>query len=417
MARMGGGRVLPQYTPFFAKGMEGLGQAMGSRKERQIEERKNDLFSQAMMLKPGAQEQLDAMDPEMGSQAREELGEIQSRDRQKQLHTQAQEDRTLELEDRQRDFAKENKELLDSFMVDAGGFDTYEMAAEYTADQIGQLEAIMGPEAIPEKFKEPLPPELYEQMKKMREVVTGDDWEKSGGTTLEIGPDGKPRRVQAFVNPKTRETEVVPAGIGEAITGHDALQAAEKVRQTERAKSQEQREQQTAAAGLNAIYMMPDLKRAEELLERVKTGGLRAGIQSVRTYFGDESLDVADMGELQVLLANDLISKFELMTGVLSESDMKLLQDISAGTRAPAPVNMRLIQNVIRKAERKIALGEKAAREGGDPQLDQYEKYYSEREAPIGSIEANPVEVRPGDDPPPSGTWVRLPSGKIMQVP
>ncbi|MEE8307269.1 MAG: hypothetical protein V3R81_08385 [Gammaproteobacteria bacterium] len=213
MARMGG-QVLPSYTPSVTEGMKGVRGAMMGQQERQIENQKNELASAAWMGDPQAMQELAAMDPQMAAQVETTVGKRQARNRQTDLDQQADQDRT-------RKFATENKELLDEMSANIGMFDDYEMAAGYAADQISQLEGIMGPESIPDQFREPLTPEAFEQFKELRKVVTSGDWERSGPPVLEMGPDGKPRRVQTFINPKTLETQVVPASIGRALTQFD----------------------------------------------------------------------------------------------------------------------------------------------------------------------------------------------------
>ena len=352
------------YTPFAAN--------MARRAGDQLREaRIGEATKAAYMGDPAAMQELYKLDPE-GAMA---IEQHQSEQEQINLDRGSEAAKQARLEENQRrQWAMENRDLMNDLGAQIGQFESFEEAQEFANRELATLQGISGDNPIP---IQELTPEVYQQYRALNETVNGDDWERSGGPVLEM-INGQPTYVQKFINPKTQEVRSVPTSTERAVTGWDVNRRGDIKRTEARAKTQEERRQDSIEAGLNSIYMMPDLLRAEELLKTVETGGLATDIDSVRRYFGDESLEVADMGELQVLLAQDLISKFELMTGVLSESDMKLLRDISAGTRAPSPVNMRLIQNVIRKAKNKIGRGRDAAKEAGSAyDLKQYDDYYA----------------------------------------
>ena len=411
------------YTPFATRMTD---KALARLQQQKV----GEAAKGAYMGDPGALAELYQLDP---TQAQAIDQDIRAAEQQELEETRAAEVHERQQTESQRKWATENRELMLDLGQQIGQFQDFETAKAYADQQQEILRQIPGMEDAP---LQELTPEAYEQFKQLALGTTDRSPQGSHylvkddeGTlyTASITLDDRGNVQRTVVDPSTGKA----APAGKKFTRVHQLDpelmgqiAGRKVR----GQTEEERRQGEIEAGLNSIYMMPDLARAEELLQTVQTGGLRADIDSIRRYFGDESLEVADMGELQVLLANDLISKFELMTGVLSESDMKLLQDISAGTRAPAPVNLRLIQNVIRKAERKINKGYEAAQETGSAfDMREFESYLGEGDdtgaaaggAP-GTSQANPISYQDAAQMttrPPSGTWVTLQNGTVVQVP
>jgi len=199
------------YTPFMTQGaasmVKGYEQGQAKAKEKEI----NTAAQRAYMGDPIALQDLAALDPEMAMKVEDQAGQRQQRSQQTDLYEQTK-------EANRRKFAVENREIMEDLTANIGAFDDFELAKSYAADQIGQLKTIMGEENVP---LEELTPEQFEQFRQLRQVVTGDDWERSGQPQLEQGPDGKPIRVQTFVNPKTREVRTVPVSLGRALTAHD----------------------------------------------------------------------------------------------------------------------------------------------------------------------------------------------------
>ncbi|MGI9252099.1 MAG: hypothetical protein ACR2PR_13085 [Pseudohongiellaceae bacterium] len=349
MARMG--QVLPQATTGFGDAMGSFGETVfGAQREK----RENKLAADAYMGNPEALQELAQANPELAMQVEDQAMQRQQRERQGEQHEAA-------MEANRRKFATENRDLMQNLGAQIGAFDDFELAKGYADEQFMQLENIMGEGNVP---IQELTPEAYEQFRELHKVVTGEDWERSGGPVLEE-INGQPTYVQKFVNPSTRDVASVPLGAERAITGWDVERRGD-IKQTEtREKTKEERLQENVDLALDAASGLPDLDRAMELLNTTSTGGLDTHINMIRQYFGDNSMEVADLGELQTLLANDLIDKFSLMTGVLSESDMKLLRSMSSDTTRSTATNIRLLENLRGRTERKILRGLQDARDGG----------------------------------------------------
>ena len=349
------------YTPFVT---EMTGNALANLQEQ----KEGEAAKAAYMGDPNALADLYQLNPAMAQSIDKDM---RAQEQQKLENTRKAEIHQRQQTEAGRKWAMENRDLMEDLAANVGRFDDYETAKAYADSQFAQLAQIPEMGDVP---NQELTPEMFEQFKQLAGGTTDRKPQGSHylvrddeGTlyTASITLDDKGNVQRTVIDPKTGDELDQQGKNLTRVHQLDPVLAAQLATSEKRAESEEGRRQGEIEAGLNSIYMMPDLKRAEELLESVETGGLATDIDRIRRYFGDESMEVADMGELQVLLANDLISKFELMTGVLSESDMALLQSISAGTRAPAPVNSRLIKNVIRKAERKINLGSEAARATG----------------------------------------------------
>lgn len=420
---MPAGQVLPTYTPFATQAMGRAGDIFKARREKRV----NQLAQNAYMGDPAALQELAAEDPQMAIKMEEQAAARKSRARQADLHEQA-------MEAKRRKFAMENRELMTDLGAQIGAFDDFETAKGYADEQFSQLEQIMGEGNVP---LQELTPEVYEQYRQLHDVVVGDDWERSGGPVLEE-INGQPTYVQKFVNPKTQEVRSVPTSTERALTAHDAQLRGEIKRSETRETTKEERLQTSIDKGLTSAEGVADLKRANELLTQVETGGMKAHASGIAQYFGLDADWTGNMGELRVLLAQDLIDKFSLMTGVLSETDMQLLRSIAAGTERSSVVNQRLLDRLIKRSERNVLRALDDAREGGRPSevreleraardlgLSEYAIQTGDTSPPpkqtqsatAGASRDNPLVFEEGMGRPPSGTWVQKPDGSIGRVP
>ena len=264
------------YTPFMARGMASMGKAIGERRERRREDEINTAAQKAYMGDPIALQELAALDPDMAMKVEDQAGQREARAQQADLHEQA-------MEKNRRAFAVENREIMEELMANIGHFDDYEQAKAYAADQVGQLEAIMGEGKVP---IEELTPEQFEQFRELRKIVTGDDWERSGSPQLEMGPDNKPRRVQTFVNSKTQETKVVPASLGRALTAHDPELAGQIAGAKEEAKLEVQIDLADDKAIADALGGMVAEAQADLIPARDRATKTISSVQQIRNHPG-----------------------------------------------------------------------------------------------------------------------------------
>lgn len=437
MARMG--QVLPSYTPWAKEAMSSMGDAVVERGDRAREQERNQLASAAYMGDPEALQELAAVDPEMAMKVEAQSGQRSARERQAEAHQTAQTAAESRLSTEQLNRIGTYDKVMGSMIENVGNFDDFEAAKAYADQEGARLNELYGDLPDYQEVQE-LTPEMYESAKAMAQAeLDKKGWTRSGSTEVveytdpETG-DSYMTRVQPFTDPKGNLMSRYLMGADgkpmQAGTSYDAAQQEVIAGSKRRGTETEGRNQDIVTGALEATVGIQDLQRAKELLEVVSTGGLKKNLNAVRQYFGDDSKSVADMGELQTLLAQDLIEKFSLMTGVLSESDMKLLESMSAGAGRSTATNMRLIDGVMRRTKRKVARGLDRATDPRDRQelmqaaealgIDVMEmEAPDEGDAPAsaGASREDPLTVNRGDPKPPSGTWAKLPDGRVIQVP
>jgi len=146
------------------------------------------------------------------------------------------------------------------------------------------------------------------------------------------------------------------AGISaeERIAGDDALSQAVlelargRTGATESTKDREERRNQRIAWGYDAAKGLPVAKRAYQLLQKVKTGGVDAIDIRTRRALGAES---ADQGELSNLLGKAVLSQLKATFGAqFTEKEGRLLMDIEAGINKGQGTNMRLMNQLIKRS-------------------------------------------------------------------
>ncbi len=412
------------YTPFFGQ------MASGIRKGVE-EQRAGEAAKGAYMGDPAAMAELMRLDPQQGMaiqnyQQREEQLDL-NRQRQSAQDARQVEQDQMAAEDRKRKIYSENREIMDEVTARIGSFDDYETARAYAQEEGDRLAPLLGDDVF-----EDLSVEAYEQFRALHDVVTGDEWERSGQPQMYDDGQGNITRHQTFINPKTRETKTVPVSSMQAVTGHDPNRRYDIKHAETTSTSVAKRSQAKIDAGLNSAYAVPDIQRAFDLLDEVEKsgdtgGGFEAMITNMRTYFGDPSLEVTNRGELRTLLATDLLGKFESMSGVLSDSDIRLLKSISAGEDTTTPVNRRLLERMLRDTKRNIQRGyNSAVKDGEASDVQEFEEAAASLGMSLtrddqgggdaGSSQSNPMTIQKGAGKPPIGTWVKLPSGKVVQV-
>jgi len=116
--------------------------------------------------------------------------------------------------------------------------------------------------------------------------------------------------------------------------------------------------------GLAAAESTAPIRRAIDLLDTVKTGGIRAAALRAKQLFGVEG---ADEGELSNNMGKAVLSQLrETFGAAFTENEGKRLERIEANfTKSPA-TNKRLLRQALRIAERTAERAKNAAKRRGD---------------------------------------------------
>jgi len=134
-------------------------------------------------------------------------------------------------------------------------------------------------------------------------------------------------------------------------------------------KEQAKRRQEQINRGLDAADSMANLKRAEDLLRLVETGGVDAVSLRAKQLFGVEGQNEA---ELSNRLGKAVLTQLRATFGAaFTEREGATLADIEAGFGKSTAGNKRLIAQTIRIVERAANRGIKAAEAAGDDEAAQ----------------------------------------------
>lgn len=368
MSRMG--QVLPTYTPFAKEGMGAMGDVFEARRDR----RTNELASRAYMGDPGALQDLARRDPQLAMEVEQRSEGRAARERQAEQHAQAMELGGMQMTALNRQFINQNREVLEDVSEAVGTLPDFESAKAFSDQQRQLFQELYGDQ---EGFVMPpeLTPEMYAQARQQHEVaLKGKGLESSGGpdvyeyTDPETG-DAYMARAQVFKDGRGNVSVKFVRGVDgkplKAGTAYDVGLKRDLAAAGEGGKREEVRDQTVVDNALAATDALPSLRRAQELLETVQTGGIDATINNIREYFGDESAEVADFGELQTLLASDLLDSLSAFPGAISEGEREFLESVSAGASRNTEVNKRRINSIIRNSGVKIMRGLRQAEERG----------------------------------------------------
>ena len=116
--------------------------------------------------------------------------------------------------------------------------------------------------------------------------------------------------------------------------------------------------------GYTASQTLPTIKRSIGLLDGIKTGGFSKVQLWAKQAFGIES---ADEGELSNLLGKAVISQYRQVFGAqFTESEGEKLDTIEAGLGKSTEANIRVLNNVLKLAEKKVKLAKSLAEKRGD---------------------------------------------------
>jgi len=192
------------------------------------------------------------------------------------------------------------------------------------------------------------------------------------GTPQRIVKDGKNFLVGLKQGPngiELSETEVTgefvsPLGeTGAQQTQRSITEAAAKAQETVKAKDTETRQQEAIQQAISAAPALVDINRGLELLDLVDTGGLTANSKAISSFFGATS---GDVGELNKILATDMLNTIQSFPGSLSEGELSVINSISASLSQGKEVNKRILGRLKQILNAKVSRGKRLAQDRGD---------------------------------------------------
>jgi len=188
-------------------------------------------------------------------------------------------------------------------------------------------------------------------------------------TKTETSEGVTPTDIDDFVDRANRESlrttgkPLTPGKQNEAALRFKRAQAGE-VREKKQAAAEEKRAADLITRGRLAAESTATIRRAIDLLETVKTGGVAAASLTAKRIFGVEG---ADEGELSNTLGKAVLSQLRETFGAqFTESEGKRLERIEAAFGKSPAANKRLLAQTLKIAERTAARARKAALKRGD---------------------------------------------------
>ena len=110
--------------------------------------------------------------------------------------------------------------------------------------------------------------------------------------------------------------------------------------------------------GLSAANSLPDINRGMELLKTIKTGGATALSKTVTDFFGTTS---GDIGELNNLLAQNVLAGLSAFTGAISEGERDFIAKMEANLTGGTEFNIAQLNRMKNIYNREVNKGLKAA--------------------------------------------------------
>lgn len=112
-----------------------------------------------------------------------------------------------------------------------------------------------------------------------------------------------------------------------------------------------------------------NLRKTARILQQASTGTFADAITTFKRMFGQ---DVTTDEQLGAAIEQMVLDQADLMTGVLSDTDIKILKDSVIGMGKSKKGNAAILTDMLHRAESTIAVGDrflKYTEEGGDPLL------------------------------------------------
>lgn len=277
------------------------------------------------------------------------------------------------------DQANQPKQMSPEQSLDAARY-LNSLGKQLLSTDESQWGQILGPN-IPQLQQMGYTPEMLRGM--TREQVQGvvDQTEPLMGNNFgEVNVQSSESLPGGITKMVTRDGQViVKDASGQELKGQDAitkLKAAEdrqaklaedeslgRARGGARGQKVEVREQDAIAQGIAAAPTLVDVNRGLELLDKIETGGLTAKSKAVSAFFGSTS---GDVGELNKILAQDMLNTIQQFPGSLSEGELNVINSISASLSQGAEVNRRILSRLKQVLNTKIKRARRLAEDKGD---------------------------------------------------
>lgn len=160
--------------------------------------------------------------------------------------------------------------------------------------------------------------------------------------------------------------------------------AGDKARASEQGKGEARRGQEVIDVGLRAAQQMPVLKRTQDLLGELETGGFAGAGLRIKNALGIEG---ADEAELTTNMARSVLSQLRDTFGAqFTEREGARLERIEAGIGKSTEGNKRIVKNLLQMAEFKAGRAIEAAKRNGDyftvEEIDSYMNMQLNPQAP-----------------------------------
>lgn len=347
---MPGYRVGAEYRPFFTESMKGVSRAIMGKRERKIEEQKNELAQNAWMGDPRAMQELAAMDPQLAMQVEDQSIQRKTATRQEQM-------------------AKDTafKDDMEQVMDQIATFPDF-----VSAQSFGQRMIDLMAQKYPERWAQyGVPAEFTEEAFNEIKTIGGAGAMKAVGNPYQVEhpTTGEPATAVVVQDDKGNQYEKLMTGLeGGSLTRLSPLDV-ERKRQLAEAgaagaalgKGAEARAQTAIDAGTAAAVQLPQINRSLALLDKISTSGLKEDINALAQYLGYEGDETADQAELQQLLAVQMFDTLANFRGAISEGELKTAKALSTGLGKNPEANKKILMALQQRLARAIDLARGAA--------------------------------------------------------
>lgn len=189
---------------------------------------------------------------------------------------------------------------------------------------------------------------------------------QAGASVRYTGEDGNSYIGRPITNSATGVTTFEPLRIpgtpsdSRGLTSDDRVTEAErKTAAQEEAKSGEALYVDIRDRGINAAYVMPNIKRSLEILDDIRTSGFKAAQIRAKQFFGIES---ADEASLQNLLGKAVLSQLKATFGAqFTDAEGKRLERMEANLGRSSAGNRRILSDLMKMNQTMIDRAMKAA--------------------------------------------------------
>lgn len=328
---------MPGYTPFFEKTVQQITGAHQRRYQGQTAQKAAQGNEEALG-------QLYSVNPKLAIQISNELRrkannetEQQRLDLRNQQYNQQVQERA---EDRKRQVMEENRNLFESTVRKATGYNTFEEAKPHMDREY---------QRIAQQY-----PEIAETFPEIADGFDEEDWEAAQASSR-AGGGNVQRSVevpgQGFnkINGQTGEVVFTPYSLEQRQAYMKAqeeelahIESKEAARLMAGARQDLRNEVNEAA--FKAREQMPQLERLKELSAVVDSGAYGEQATDLRRFFG---ADVANEEEFMSLSNQQILNAADSLSGALSDRENRYLEAVAPSIGKSAEGNMQIINNIL----------------------------------------------------------------------